>query len=81
VSRASKAPHQQAGVFNGGKPGVEAHASVGDLITRERTYASKLISQKAFIKSFCQSQFPHKFVNLFFVLEDTKNELTDLCGN
>ena len=27
-----------------------------------------LISQKVFIKSFCKSQFPHKSVNLFFIL-------------
>ena len=36
-----------------------------------------LISQKV----FCQSQFPHKFVNLFFILAIIKEKLTDLCGN
>ena len=38
-----------------------------------------LISQKVFIKSFCRSRFPHKSVNLSFIITDTK--LTDLCGN
>ena len=33
------------------------------------------------INSFCKSRFPHKFVNLFFVLEITKAKSTDLCGN
>ena len=28
----------------------------------------KLISHKVFLKSFCKSQFPHKSVNLFFIL-------------
>jgi len=27
-----------------------------------------LISQTVFIKSFCKSQFPHKSVNLFFII-------------
>jgi len=39
------------------------------------------ISQKVFIKSFCESQFPHKSVNVSFIITDIKNELTDLCGN
>ena len=37
-----------------------------------------LISQKAFIKSFCKSQFPHKFGNLSFLLTNAKDKLTDL---
>ena len=40
-----------------------------------------LISQKVFTKTFCRSQFPHKFVDSFFVLVIIKDELTDLCGN
>ena len=39
-----------------------------------------LISQKVF-KSFCKSQFPHKFVNLFFISVIIKDKLTDLCEN
>ena len=27
-----------------------------------------LISHKVFLKSFCKSQFPHKPVNVFFIL-------------
>jgi len=27
-----------------------------------------IVSQKVFMKSVCKSQFPHKFVNSFFVL-------------
>ena len=30
--------------------------------------SSDFISQKVFVKSLCKSQFPHKFVNLFFKL-------------
>ena len=30
--------------------------------------AAELISQKVSIKSFCKSRFPHKFVNLSFIL-------------
>ena len=33
------------------------------------------------IKSFRKSQFPHKSVNLSFLITDTKNKLTDLCGS
>ena len=39
-----------------------------------------LISQKVLISSLCKSLFPHKFVNLFFILV-IKDKLTDLCGN
>ena len=39
------------------------------------------ISQKVFIKSFCKSQFPHKYVNLFFISVTTTDKLTGLCGN
>ena len=33
-------------------------------------------SQKVFAKLFCQSHFPHKSVNLFFILVVIKKELT-----
>ena len=39
------------------------------------------ISYKVFIKSFCESKFPHKSVILFFVITYIKNKLTDLCGD
>jgi len=39
------------------------------------------ISQKEFKQSFCKSQFPHKFVNLFLKFVIIKDKLTDLCGN
>ena len=39
------------------------------------------ISHKVFLKSFCRSQFPHKSVNLSFIITNIKNKLTDLCGN
>ena len=40
-----------------------------------------VISQKVFAKLFCRSQFPHKLVNLIFLLVIIKDELTGLCGN
>jgi len=40
-----------------------------------------LISQKVITKSFCKCQFPHKLVNLFFILVMIKDQLTDLCGD
>ena len=40
----------------------------------------KLISQKVFLKSFCKCQFPHEFVNVFFILVIEKNKLTDVWG-
>ena len=40
-----------------------------------------LISQKVFTKSICESKFPHKFVNLFFMSVVMKDKLTDLCGS
>ena len=39
------------------------------------------ISHKVLLKSFCKSHFPHKSVNLLFVLVMIKIKLTDLCGN
>ena len=38
-------------------------------------------SRKVFFKSFCRSQFPHKFVNLFFILGIVKYQSTVLWGS
>ena len=43
--------------------------------------AAGSISQKSFIKSFGESQFPHKSVNLSFIITNIRNRLTDLGGN
>ena len=43
-----------------------------------RRLACKLISQKVFIKLFCKSRFPYKFVSLLFVLVMVKDMLTNL---
>ena len=40
-----------------------------------------LISHKVFIKSFCKSQFPQRYVNLSFIIANIKNKLKNLCGN
>ena len=37
-----------------------------------------LISQTVFLQSFCKSQLPHRFVNLFLILVIVKDELTNL---
>ena len=42
---------------------------------------SDLISHKVFRTSFCKSQFPHKSVNLFFILVIVMDKLTDLWGS
>ena len=39
------------------------------------------ISQQVFVKSFCKSQFPHKSVNLSFILVTINDKLTDVCGD
>ena len=44
-------------------------------------FSPTLISHKVSIKSFCKSQFPHEFVNLFLILVIIKDNFTDLCGN
>ena len=48
------------------------------LFERERECA---LRERLFIKSFCKSQFPHKSVNLFFILVKMRDTLTHLCGN
>ena len=45
----------------------------------KKVYArSAFIAHKVFSTSFCKSQFPHKSVNLFFILAIVKDTLTDL---
>jgi hypothetical protein len=39
------------------------------------------ISHDVFLKSFCNSQFPHKSVSLSFILVMMAVKLTDLLGN
>ena len=41
----------------------------------------KRTSQKVFIKLFCTSHFPHKSINLFFILVIIKDKLTGSWGN
>jgi hypothetical protein len=38
----------------------------------------QVISQNVFMKSFGNNQFPHKSVNLFFILVTMKDKLTPL---
>ena len=40
-----------------------------------------LISQKVFMKSSYKSQFLNKSVNVFIIITNMKNELTDLWGH
>ena len=58
------------------KPGHKCaqldHRKVG-LLVATRT----LISRRVLLKSFCKSQFLHKFVNLFFTSVIAKDKLTD----
>ena len=42
-----------------------------------RTLAT-FFSQKVFIGSFCERQFPHKSVNLYSIITDIKKMLTNL---
>ena len=34
-----------------------------------------------FIKSFCEIQFLHKYINVSFIITNIKFKLTYLCGN
>ena len=47
---------------------------------RPELLAQNFISHGMFVKSFRKSQFPHKFVNSFFILVKVKCKLTDLRG-
>ena len=53
----------------------------GSALLRRLLLQHLFISQKVLIKSCCRSQFPHKFVNFYFILSMMKDKLTDLCGN
>ena len=46
-----------------------------DLRRMQREAATQLMHQ------LCKSQFPHKVVNLFFILVIVKDQLTDLWGS
>jgi len=45
----------------------------------ERNYI--FILQRVSMKSFGKDQFPHKSIDLFFILVMIKNKLMDFCGN
>ena len=47
----------------------------------DRPDAVGFISHKVFMMFSCKSQFPHKSVNLLFILVTMKDQLTDLWGN
>ena len=40
-----------------------------------------IISHKVFFKSFCNSQFPQKIINVSFMVTNKNDELTDLFRN
>jgi len=44
-------------------------------------YDSGWVSLEHVLKSFWKSQFPGKFVNLFFTIVIIEDKLTDLSGN
>jgi len=44
-------------------------------------FGFNFITNKVLFKSFYKGQFPHKSVNLSFIVTDIKDKLTDLCGN
>ena len=50
-------------------------------VPRQATVPPEIIPHSVFKSSFCKSQFPHKFINLFFILELVKIKLTDLWGS
>ena len=49
-------------------------------LLNQRCLLNDLIPHIVFSKSCCNSQFPHKIVNVFFTLVIVKNKLTDLRG-
>ena len=55
-----------------GVPGTPDRCGLSAQEDREAG-CSRLISQRVFIESFCKSQFPQKFVNLFFILVRIKD--------
>ena len=67
----------EAPIYTPGQRSLHSPGSGFRVYGRRRIF----ISQKVFTKSFCKSQFPHKFVNLSITITDIKNKLTSLCGN
>jgi len=61
----------------------EQHAQVSPLNPLLKTLnpTSIFISHEVFLKLFCRSQLPHKFVNISFAITNIKNKLTDLWGS
>ena len=49
--------------------------------TRVPCQCSNFISQVVIIKSFCKSQFPHKSVNISFIVTNLTVMLTDSLGD
>ena len=43
--------------------------------------AGHLIAHTVFVKTFCKCQFPHKSVNLLFILVIIKDKSTNLSGD
>jgi len=43
--------------------------------------AHELISQKVFAMLLCKRPFPHKSVNVLFILVMIMDKLRDVCGN
>ena len=61
---------------------VRPESATDQVVTiREAEGRVSCISQKVFIRSFGRSQFPHKSVNLSFIITDVKHKLTDLRGH
>ena len=52
---------------------------VGSGVSR-RSRCLTFITHRAPLMSLCKSQFPHKSVNLFFILVIVKDKFTDLWG-
>ena len=51
------------------------------ITANQKTPLTDLISQKVIVESFCQRPFPHKSVNLSFIINNVENPLTNLCRN
>ena len=60
------------------------HSTLGLRAIKKRREVARLVClhlNESVFKSFGKSQFPHKSVNLSFILVIVKNELTDLWGS
>ena len=67
--------------FRPGRSGKNSQPLRGVLSWLGSGNTSEIVSQRVFIKLFCISQFPHKSVNLSFIIVIIRDELTNLCGN